>query len=478
MKKQILTLSLVATLITSNVFTILGADYKTTKSNSIIHIDGVKVSAEPLLINGSTYVPLRNLSESAGMSVDFDKVTKTINIKTTDETPKEVPNKNDASEIKSVQKSKSDIYVNGVKLTSDAVLINGATYVPLRNLSETAGMLVDFDEVTKAIDIVTNSKSSSNTPASDDKNADIFEGYTLIEVHGGDLNGKRQANVVVDVGYGDRQYWAFTNEYGQLVKVIADEIILQDDKKEPVTKDGRYYKDEAKVLGTEDVDLDEGHVIADSLGGVSNAYNITPQNSVLNRHGDQAYMEKVIRDANGCTNFTAIITYPNALTQTPSHYSYTYTLKGKVINDEFDNVNPDEANKKINDNFNSFENTNLIKDDSDLEKISINNNENSDDANVTISQLDKDAEFIVLKNNSNFPIDLEGWQIVSVLGNQKFTFPSYKLAAGGTVKIGDSKKNKVDLHWLDGSGTWNNSKADPAELYNFSGSLVSTNPGK
>jgi DNA/RNA endonuclease G (NUC1) len=66
-------------------------------------------------------------------------------------------------------------------------------------------------------------------------------------------------------------------------------------------------------------------VIADSLGGVSNAYNITPQNSALNRHGDQAYMEKWIRDAGGCTNFEAIITYPNTQTQIPSKYKFTYT---------------------------------------------------------------------------------------------------------------------------------------------------------
>ena len=66
---------------------------------------------------------------------------------------------------------------------------------------------------------------------------------------------------------------------------------------------------EADVPGTERSYLDQGHVIADSLGGVSNAYNITPQDSTLNRHGDQAYMEKVIRDAGGVTNFVAKISY-------------------------------------------------------------------------------------------------------------------------------------------------------------------------
>lgn len=183
------------------------------------------------------------------------------------------------------------------------------------------------------------------TPAQ--SNNDIFSGYKLIEVDGGDLSGQREPKVVVDIGYGDRKYWAFTNEYGQLVRVIADQIILQDDSKEPVLSSGRYYRDEAKVPGVESDVLDEGHIIADSLGGVSNAYNITPQDSTLNRHGDQAYMEDVIRRAAGATNFEAIITYPNTETQIPSSYQYTYTVKGNEIVDTFDNVNPDEVNSSL-----------------------------------------------------------------------------------------------------------------------------------
>src|SRR3954454_1868016 len=178
-------------------------------------------------------------------------------------------------------------------------------------------------------------------------NNELFSGYKLIEVDGGDLSGYREPNVVVDIGYGDREYWAFTNEYGQLVRVIADEIIIQDDNNEPVLSSGRYYSDEAKVPGVESDVLDEVHIIADSLGGVSNAYNITPQESTLNRHGDQAYMEKVIRDAGGATNFEAIITYPNTKTQVPSSYKYTYTLMGNEIVDTFDNVNPDEVNSSL-----------------------------------------------------------------------------------------------------------------------------------
>ena len=168
--------------------------------------------------------------------------------------------------------------------------------------------------------------------------------YALIEVYGGELSGYRAANVVVDIGFGDREYWAYTNEYGQLVRVVAAEIILQDDATEPVNSNGRYYDDEAYVPGTENSNLDQGHVIADSLGGVANAYNITPQDSVLNRYGDQAYMERNIVQAGGATNFEAIITYPDTTTQVPNHYKYTYTINGYQVVDEFQNVNPDEYN--------------------------------------------------------------------------------------------------------------------------------------
>ena len=215
------------------------------------------------------------------------------------------------------------------------------------------------------------SNSKETQQNSSDITDNIFNGYKLIVVDGGNLSGNREPNVVVDIGFGDREYYAFTNEYGQLVKVIAKEIIIQDDSTEPVNSNGRYYQDEAKVPGVESDTLDEGHVIADSLGGVSNAYNITPQDSTLNRHGDQAYMEKVIRDAGGCTDFVAIITYPSTNTQIPSHYSYTYTINGNVIKDEFDNINPDEYNASLEKN-NKSSNSNSTSNGSSNNTVSSN----------------------------------------------------------------------------------------------------------
>jgi hypothetical protein len=206
----------------------------------------------------------------------------------------------------------------------------------------------DEAEKTTSESVVSPSVPATSTPTITSVNGDFdYSKYSLIVVDGGDMSGYRKPNVRVDVGFGDREYWAFTNEYGQLIRVEAKNVTLQNPNTEHVLSSGRYYSDEAKVPGTESQELDEGHVIADSLGGVSNAYNITPQDSILNRHGDQAYMEKVIRDAGGCTDFVAVIQYPNTQTQIPNHYKFTYKIQGRSITDEFDNVNPDEVNKNL-----------------------------------------------------------------------------------------------------------------------------------
>jgi DNA/RNA non-specific endonuclease len=248
--------------------------------------------------------------------------------------------------------------LNGLLLLLTSMIIVGCSNVegaeapekevyPKVEATEKADSKGETEEVASEAVDEPESEEAVAEETSTETNDEGFPGFDLLEVDGGDLSGYRQPNVVVDIGFGDRKYWAFTNEYGQLVRVIADEIILQDDSTEPVTSSGRYYSDEAKVPGVESDVLDEGHIIADSLGGVSNAYNITPQDSTLNRHGDQAYMEKSIRDTGGATDFEAIITYPNTETQIPSSYQYTYTLRGNVIVDTFDNVNPDEVNESL-----------------------------------------------------------------------------------------------------------------------------------
>lgn len=194
-------------------------------------------------------------------------------------------------------------------------------------------------------------EAEQNEPEETDDDPFDNDGYTLTTVSSCDLSGSRKPNAKVDIGfdsdYANREYWAYTNEYSQLVYVEADNIILQNDDEEN-SGDDRYCNDEAKVPGVEESDLDEGHVIADSLGGVSNSYNITPQGSNLNRYGTQSDIEQDIRNNGGASNFKAEIVYENSTTQIPSSYTISYEINGQTKTEAFDNVyTPDSSINEV-----------------------------------------------------------------------------------------------------------------------------------
>ena len=113
--------------------------------------------------------------------------------------------------------------------------------------------------------------------------------------------------------------------------------------KEEEKHKGRYCKDEARVPGTEQPDLDQGHVIADSLGGASNAYNITPQKSNVNSTGGRQYnLEQeflsLLKSGGRITDVIVLITYPNETTKTPSSYEFRWVQNGSSRSLMIDNI--------------------------------------------------------------------------------------------------------------------------------------------
>ncbi|MCD4715013.1 MAG: lamin tail domain-containing protein [Clostridiales bacterium] len=425
MKKFIVMLLTLMLLIGSTTFASTSDDIHVFVNNSPLLFD-----VNPTIIEGRTVLPVRAIFESLGLEVGWDDTTKTVT------------GTGNGVVIK-LQIDQVNATVNGKEFILDvpATIISGRTLVPARFVAEATGATVGWNSSTRTISIDESFSANSGL---------INTSYKSIEVDGGDLSGHREANVVVDIGFGSRNYFAFTNEYGQLVRVTADEIILQDDTREPVLSNGRYYENAANVPGTESSTLDKGHIIADSLGGVANAYNITPQDSVLNSRGDQAYMEKIIQDSGGCTDLIAVITYPNTATQIPSHYSYTYTINGFAIHDEFDNVNPDVVN--------------AIIDDNDEKIVSAGS------SSVSILSVGLESEQVIIKNDSSVSVQMKGYTLVSVRGNQVFIFPDYLLDGSKTVTV-YSGKGSGDLKWT-GSYMWNND-GDPAELYDPNGNLIS-----
>lgn len=159
-----------------------------------------------------------------------------------------------------------------------------------------------------------------------------------------DLNPNRKANVKSKIGYGQREYIATTNQYKQLVHVKAEQLSLQNESN---LMNNRYCGSIAKVEGTQDQNFDRGHVIADSLGGVSNAYNITPEASKLNRTGQKAKIENLIRKAlnnsQKVTQFEAIITYPDTASNIPNKYTYRFLIDGEQYEYTFENNNDERS---------------------------------------------------------------------------------------------------------------------------------------
>ncbi len=389
--KKFFALLLSFAIVTSSTNTVLAS------TGISVYVDGEKVTydSQPITKNGSTLVPLRQTFEALGASVVWNNATQTINA-----------NKDDTNIKLTIGSNTAYKDNKSFNISVPATVVSGRTYVPLRFVAESFGADVKWDSATQTViiessDIVSVPTETTTSPLGftfgDSTLTYMGKDYDIITVEGGDLSGNREKNVAVDIGYGSRVYWGLTNDYGQLVYVLADKITLQDSSTEVLKSNGRYYNDEAKVPGTEDPNLDEGHVIADSLGGVSNAYNITPQNSELNRSGDQAYMENQIRKAGGCSNFVATITYPNTTTQTPSKYHYEYKLLGNIIVDDFENIAPSSV--AVTDNSNNLVNNNNTSNTNSSSNTNNNSNENSSLTNkeeiTSISKIDTNGNGVV-----------------------------------------------------------------------------------
>ncbi|MGE7984028.1 MBL fold metallo-hydrolase [Solibacillus sp. NPDC093137] len=93
---------------------------------------------------------------------------------------------------------------------------------------------------------------------------------------------------------------------------------------------------------------------------------------------------------------------------------------------------------------------------------------------VELVSKDVHEEIVVIQNNSNQAVNLEGWEIVSVEGNQVFNFPDINLAPGKKLSITSGPNAKTGAATLEWSKRqiWLNS-GDAAQLVNTKGEVVS-----
>ena len=78
-------------------------------------------------------------------------------------------------------------------------------------------------------------------------------------------------------------------------------------------------------------------------------------------------------------------------------------------------------------------------------------------------QVDKIDEVVRLRNASEDPVDLSGWWLVSLRGQQAFRFPSGSVLPPGEELTVASGEAEGDLRFGD-QNVWNNAHQDSAEL--------------
>lgn len=96
--------------------------------------------------------------------------------------------------------------------------------------------------------------------------------------------------------------------------------------------------------------------------------------------------------------------------------------------------------------------------------------ENLEEAKVRIEKVDKVGELVYIKNYGENDVNLKGYKIVSLRGNQEFVFPDFIIKAG-EIKVISSGEEKGDIHW-GRKNIWSNSQEDKAELRNPDGEIV------
>ncbi|MFC0599718.1 lamin tail domain-containing protein [Streptomyces palmae] len=90
----------------------------------------------------------------------------------------------------------------------------------------------------------------------------------------------------------------------------------------------------------------------------------------------------------------------------------------------------------------------------------------------TRSNASLNAEWVNIHNNSRSAIQLKGYKLKDNTG-YTYTFGSYKIGAGKTVKVRTGKGSNAAgvVYWGRGSYVWNNT-SDKARLIKPSGSLL------
>lgn len=111
-----------------------------------VQVDGSTLSFEqqPVIINGSTLVPLRKIFESLGANVNWDNSTSTVNAM-----------KGNKTITLTIGNQTARLNEQPIALEVPPTILNGNTLVPIRFIGESLGATVQWNSQTKTVEVMT-----------------------------------------------------------------------------------------------------------------------------------------------------------------------------------------------------------------------------------------------------------------------------------------------------------------------------------
>lgn len=420
-------------------------------SSSAVYINGIKVSLTAYNIAGYNYFKLRDVASAIKFGVGWDGVTNTITIDTTvgytdtsDLTVHFLDVGQGDSEFIILPDSKTMLIDAGESEYGDTIVnyIRNLGYSKIDYLVATHPHADHIGGMTK---IIQNFKIGSiympYATTTTQTYADLLmviknAGLTISTAKAGvtmfNSNGVT-ANIIapVETGYDD------LNNYSAVIKLIYNNnsVLFMGDAEE-------LSENEITANVKADI-LKVGHHGSDSSTGQTFLNKIAPKYAVISVGADNDYGHPVQTTLDKLSKVGA------AIYRTDKDGTIIFTLDGTNIT-----VNKTPSTESSN------------------ADPSAGPGSGTPAANVAISGVDKVAELVTIENNGLSDVNLAGWVLISVTGNQRFTFPSYILKAGAKITVA-SGGAYGDLVWST-SNIWNNSSSDPAQLYDSTGTLIST----
>ncbi len=194
----------------------------------------------PFIKNGTTYVPLRGVSEILDCDVIWDGNNKTIKIYEKGQYKEEIFRNTD-NNIKIYFNSEEIEFKNANGAVVKPFIDNGTTYVPLRGLSETLGCQVEWDSKNFIVYIWDKEVPPGGTPLNNMKPLEVdgIDFYDELEGERLELNGAQYSNAMAAFWSGQSVVFDINGKYEYVTFVAGSTGNFDSDKKITFIVDGK-----------------------------------------------------------------------------------------------------------------------------------------------------------------------------------------------------------------------------------------------